>query len=152
METQYIYLLLEREFIKTNELIYKIGKTKQKNTDRFKSYPKGSVLLNLSICDNCDAIEKELEKIFKIKYKQRKDIGTEYFEGNYKDMIDTINRYLKNYSTNNFKLDVDLESDQDSESEKSDSDEKPFTYEINTYEDFAKFTSIYKIIITNKGK
>lgn len=34
--TQYIYLLQEREFIKTNENIYKIGKTKQENCKRFK--------------------------------------------------------------------------------------------------------------------
>jgi len=29
--TEYIYLLQTREFIKTNENIYKIGKTKQEN-------------------------------------------------------------------------------------------------------------------------
>jgi hypothetical protein len=146
METQYIYLLLEREFIKTNELIYKLGKTKQKNTDRFKSYPKGSILLYLTLCDNCDLIEKQLINIFKIKYKQRKDIGTEYFEGNYKDMVDTINQYLKEFTTNNIKLDSDSDSDNE------ESDEELSKYEINTYEDFMKFTNIYKIIITNKKR
>ena len=45
MDTQYIYLLQEREFIKTKEPIYKIGKTKQVNNKRFGQYPKGSVLL-----------------------------------------------------------------------------------------------------------
>lgn len=34
MESQYIYLLQEREFIKTKENIYKIGKTKQVNNNR----------------------------------------------------------------------------------------------------------------------
>ena len=41
----YIYLLQEREFLKTNEPIYKIGMTEQTNPfDRFNSYPNGSRL------------------------------------------------------------------------------------------------------------
>ena len=90
MESQYIYLLIEREFIKTNENIFKLGKTKQSNLKRFDSYPKGSKLLYQTICSDCDSIEILLIKIFKKTYKQRKDIGNEYFEGNYKHMIDII--------------------------------------------------------------
>jgi hypothetical protein len=90
METQYIYLLQEREFIKTNENIFKIGKTKQNNNDRFKQYPKGSVLLFQIICCDCDNIERRLIKIFKEKYKQCKQIGNEYFDGDKQDMIKTI--------------------------------------------------------------
>jgi hypothetical protein len=41
----YIYLIKEREFIKTKEPIYKIGKTKQEKLQRIKSYPNGSILL-----------------------------------------------------------------------------------------------------------
>jgi len=33
----YIYLLQEREFIKTKENIYKLGKTKQENLKRIKT-------------------------------------------------------------------------------------------------------------------
>jgi hypothetical protein len=40
---EFIYLIKEREFIKTKEPIYKIGKTKQKNLQRIKSYPNGSI-------------------------------------------------------------------------------------------------------------
>ena len=90
METQYIYLLQEREFIKTNENIFKIGKTKQNNNDRLKQYPKGSVLLFQIICSDCDNIERRLIKIFKEKYKQCKQIGNEYFDGDKQDMIKTI--------------------------------------------------------------
>jgi hypothetical protein len=88
---QYIYLLQEREFIKTKENIYKIGKTTQPNNERLKQYPKGSSLLLQSICSDCHNIEKNLIKIFKNKFKQRIDIGTEYFEGDYKQMICYIN-------------------------------------------------------------
>jgi hypothetical protein len=65
---EYIYLLQEREFIKTNENIYKIGKTKQEHNNRLKGYPKGSVLLLQTICNNCDTMETYLVKIFNNKY------------------------------------------------------------------------------------
>ena len=57
--TDYIYLLQEREFITTNQNVYKLGKTKQDNLQRFKQYPKGSKLLLQHICNNCDMLEKE---------------------------------------------------------------------------------------------
>jgi hypothetical protein len=90
IQVNYIYLLKEREFLKTNENIYKIGKTTQKNYDRFKQYPNGSILLYQTICDNCHTLERELLSIFKNKFIHRKDIGNEYFEGSYSDMIDII--------------------------------------------------------------
>ena len=101
MEINYIYLLQEREFIKTNEQIYKIGKTKQNNNNRFKQYPKGSILLFQIICSNCDYIEKCLIKIFKQKYKHCTNIGNEYFEGCFKDMIRII---YKNIEENEDKI------------------------------------------------
>ena len=94
LNPQYIYLLQEREFIKTKEDIYKIGKTKQSNDKRFKQYPKDSILLYQIICDNCDFIEKNLIKEFKNKFTHSKTIGNEYFKGNYKNMIDTIHTYI----------------------------------------------------------
>ena len=87
---EYIYLLKEREFMKTNENIYKIGKTKQDNFKRFNSYPKGSVLIFQILCSNCTNIENKLIKLFREKYIKRKDIGNEYFEGDYINMIDDI--------------------------------------------------------------
>lgn len=88
--TSYIYLLQEREFIKTNENIYKIGKSKQENLKRFKQYPKGSRLLLQIICFDCDVLETRLIKEFKKKFIHRSDIGAEYFEGNYTRMIEII--------------------------------------------------------------
>ena len=41
----YIYLLQEREFINSNQNIYKIGKTKQEHNNRLRGYPKGTELL-----------------------------------------------------------------------------------------------------------
>ena len=100
MKPNYIYLLQEREFIKTNEQIYKIGKTKQINNKRLNQYPKGSILLFQIICDNCDYLEKYLINIFKKKYKHCIDIGNEYFEGFYKEMIEIIYQNIKNNEDN----------------------------------------------------
>jgi hypothetical protein len=95
--TNYIYLLQEREFIKTNEKIYKVGMTQKENFERFNQYPKGSVLLFQIICHDCKNMEVQVIKQFKEKFIIRKDIGSEYFEGNYKSMIDII------YSTTTFR-------------------------------------------------
>jgi hypothetical protein len=78
---EYIYLLQEREFIRMNENVYKIGKTKQENVSRFTQYPKGSVLILHAACGNCDESEKKIINLFKEKYIMRTDIGAEYFQG-----------------------------------------------------------------------
>jgi len=90
-DAQYIYLLKEREFVKSGEDVYKIGKTCQANLARFANYPKGSVLYYQIICDDCTECENALINMFKIKYIHRNhDIGNEYFQGNYVSMIDDI--------------------------------------------------------------
>ena len=96
MEINYIYLLQEREFINTNNPIYKIGRTKQEHNKRFNQYPKGSILLFQIICYNCINMEKNVITIFKKNFKHRKDIGNEYFEGNSKEMIKDINNIINN--------------------------------------------------------
>lgn len=86
----YIYILREREFIKTDEQIYKIGKSNRKPFDRFKKYPKGTKLEFIISVDDCDSKEKEIKEIFSNLYKKRTDIGQEYFEGDLKLMKDTV--------------------------------------------------------------
>ena len=87
---EYIYLLQEREAIRLNEPVYKVGKTKQENLKRISSYPNGTELLIQIKCDKCDTIEKDLIKLFKEKYDQKTDMGTEYFEGDCNEMIKDI--------------------------------------------------------------
>ena len=87
---EFIYLIKEREFIKTKELIYKIGKTKQENLQRIKSYPNGSILLLYIITNDCDKKEKEIIQKFKEHFIHKKDIGNEYFMGDYNHMINII--------------------------------------------------------------
>ena len=100
----YIYLLQLREFANKNEPVYKIGMTTQKNLNRFLQYPKGSILFHQTICNNCKNIEMKLIKKFRNIFIKREDIGSEYFEGNYKTMIKMIyveieNETVEQYNT-----------------------------------------------------
>ena len=104
---QYVYLLKEREFVKTGEDVYKFGKTKKPNVIRFLKYPKGSLLLMQIDCNNCDATEDEMKKVFGKKYKQRTDIGKEYFEGNYVEMMYDICDIVKKINSKYYKILID---------------------------------------------
>jgi len=117
LSTEYIYLLIEREFINTNKNIYKIGRTKKVNLERFNQYPKQSILLFQIKCLDCVVAEKNLKEIFSNKFIKHPEIGSEYFQGNADDMIDTIYNYLrkprevieeKQYSK---KLDFNIDND-----------------------------------------
>ena len=118
-EGQYIYLLQEREFVKTGELIYKIGRTKKEHYTRFNQYPNGSILLLHIKCDDCDCNEKDIIKLFKTKYKHRKEIGNEYFEGDSKEMIkDIFNVVIKIKNTEKMSnKEVDKEKEEKEEKE-----------------------------------
>jgi hypothetical protein len=130
MMSQYIYLLQEREFIKTKEHVYKVGMTKKENHGRFNQYPKGSVLLFQMICDNCKNMEKLVLKKFKETFKQRKDIGNEYFEGEYKCMVDIIYLTIKDELNiheeiiNDEEETINTEEEQDENEEDDDKDEE----------------------------
>ena len=92
----YIYLLQEREFINSNSNIYKIGKTEQENLKRFKNYPNDSKLFLHITCKNCHICEKDILKIFREQFIQKKEIGNEYFEGCYMKMMKIIFSYIEN--------------------------------------------------------
>ena len=77
----YIYLLREREFIKTNEPIFKVGKTTQELQERISKYPKHSELLFAVKVKDCHNSEKTILKKMRKVFVSRRDIGNEYFEG-----------------------------------------------------------------------
>ena len=60
IKKHYIYLLREREFIRLNELTYKIGRTQQNPYDRFSSYPKGTEIILYVMVDDSLSLEKQL--------------------------------------------------------------------------------------------
>ena len=110
--SEYIYLLQEREFITTKQNIYKLGKTKQENLQRFKQYPKGSKLILQQVCYDCDMLETQLIREFKNKYIHRRDIGNEYFEGDYNEMIKDIHNKITNNDMSNEDTDEDEDKPQ----------------------------------------
>ena len=81
-----VYILITREFIRSNENVYKIGRTKNLKR-RFNTYPKGSELLNSFEVKDSIYVEKQLKKKFTNAFIHRKDIGHEWFEGNKSDIL-----------------------------------------------------------------
>lgn len=89
----YVYLLQEREFVNSGEQVFKLGKTTKPNS-RINNYTKGSILFSNLHYDNCYYAEKEIIKIFDEKFKQRKDIGREYYEGDIKEMCKDFSAFF----------------------------------------------------------
>ncbi len=87
---EYVYLLHEREFLNSGRQLYKIGRTSQSPNDRFDDYPKGSCVVFYLRVPDSKATEKAIKAAFKIKFKQDRDIGQEYFEGDVNEMIQTL--------------------------------------------------------------
>jgi hypothetical protein len=94
MNYEGLYLVKEREFVRFNEDIYKLGKS-QNVLDRIKNYPKDSMLHLLIFCKDSDILEKELIKILTKKFKLASKYGAEYFEGKLDKMILEIESFMK---------------------------------------------------------
>lgn len=75
-----VYLIWTREFFRHREPVLKIGKTDQIKT-RFGNYGKGNQLISVIFVDDSYKVEQIIKKHFIDKFKQRSDIGKEFFEG-----------------------------------------------------------------------
>ncbi len=95
-----IYLLEERESIRMNDNIFKVGRTQQNHCGRFNQYPQGSRLICQFECKDGIKIETKLLNIFKNKFKQMKLYGNEYFQGDYKEMKKIIYLTIENEDKN----------------------------------------------------
>lgn len=102
-----VYIILEREFKdkKFNNKdedykIYKIGRTYKLNDEIFYQYPKGSILMRECNVQNSSMCEKEIAKLFAKQFKQRTDIGNEYFEGKFSDMDNFFALIVAKYKMN----------------------------------------------------
>lgn len=154
--SEYIYLLQEREFIKSNEPIFKVGKTKQENLKRIQNYPNGTKLICQFSCENCDILERKIIENFKNKYELQKDIGNEYFKGDSTEMMKDIFKIIDDNLQVNSGSDSDCENNSIIEIQADIAEEVLGSDNdceiINTYEKFMKHTTIEKIIITNKTR
>jgi hypothetical protein len=102
-ESHFIYMLRPKENVSHNENVYKIGKTKVKNLDinisRLTSYGKGTEIICLNQCKNCDILEKKILEEFNIKFDRHK-FGNEYFIGDKYEMIETISNLIIEHNKN----------------------------------------------------
>ena len=84
-DSEYIYLLQEREFVRLSEPTYKIGRTSAGPFSRVKSYKGSRVIIILSVIDS-KICEQNIISIFKTKYTLMKQYGYEYFNGDVCEM------------------------------------------------------------------
>lgn len=87
----YLYIIHEREFIKTNENVFKFGRTFDIFT-RFHQYPKGSKLILSVNSNNPVAHERIILDALRTHFCNRRDIGAEYFECSLSKMISMVSR------------------------------------------------------------
>lgn len=90
----YIYLIQEREFIRLNENVFKVGRTFCVKT-RLNQYPKGSQLLAYHCVPNQYLYETELLNAMAHNFVKRRDYGHEYFEGDKAKIIAFIQDQLQ---------------------------------------------------------
>jgi hypothetical protein len=112
----YIYIIHEREFIKSKENIYKIGRT-ENIIERIKKYPKNSSYCFVRQSNNMFVDENKLIKLFKNNFVHLKDYGNEYFKGDITNMIkvigdyfDTIENIIENNTIENNTIDNIVEN------------------------------------------
>lgn len=91
---EFIYLIQLREFVRNNEPVYKIGRTKQSYEKRIRSYPRGSSLFFYHAVDDCVTTETNIKQYLSEKFTQRRDLGLEYFEGDCKLIMKSIKQLL----------------------------------------------------------
>jgi hypothetical protein len=96
-DSEYVYFIHEREFLQSKNPVYKLGKTTQWNCRRLQDYPKDSALILVWRVPDCHEAERALIAEFDSLYTKRKDIGSEYYEGDVNKMKSTFLRVVKTY-------------------------------------------------------
>ena len=154
INTNYIYLLHEREFIRTSEQIYKVGMSRQPNLERFNNYPKGSILLFQMECIDCKFVESIVLQVFKGRFYKCVCYGNEYFKGNKKSMIDIIHliityeSQIRERTTHRSKYIEDILKERENMTIKiSDNEDRTglFNLKITLYEIFKKLVTAIDI-------
>jgi len=93
-----IYIIICREFIRLNEPVYKIGKTRSIEK-RAKQYPKGSRVLFSEIVPDMHVCELDVLSSLRENpnVQERREYGSEYFHGDYRvirDIVASKTRYM----------------------------------------------------------
>lgn len=127
-----VYLIQPSQLIGTER--YKIGCSRDLNMVRCLAYNKGTRYIYTAECNEPFVVERKIKEVFNKKFKLIS--GNEYYEGN------------ENAMKKEFLLIVMSFIDNIKEDKVITNYEEP--YKIRTYEEWRMYTSIGKIIITNK--
>ena len=92
----YNYIIQTRESQRMKENMYKIGRTNVFKK-HFKQYPKGSKLIHSRKSSDDKMSECLLKRNFANIFRQRKDYGSEYFEGEIQNMKIEFDTILDNF-------------------------------------------------------
>ena len=95
----HLYVIKEREFLKTNESIFKIGKTIN-IVKRMPQYPKQSRVYIMFYSTNIDDMEKHLIAEFDKRFIKRTDIGSEYYECNQTELLKDVTLFMLHIFSN----------------------------------------------------
>ena len=82
----YMYLLKEREFVNSGEDVVKTGFS-EAFSKRMLAYPKGSIVLATLRVSHGRSTERMVLAALRSRFKSRRDIGAEYFEGPLREIV-----------------------------------------------------------------
>jgi hypothetical protein len=120
---EYIYIIREREFIKSRDDIFKVGRSGG-IIRRMVRFPKGSSVR--CIVKVADAIEAKCEVLALLKMCKSLthciDIGEEYFRGNIETIIDIVTQVATMLHAGDTDKDEDTDEGGDTEEDLGDSD------------------------------
>jgi hypothetical protein len=85
-----IYIFKTKEFVDSNQCIYKFGKTTKPNLETLGEQPAGTTLEQQIGCDNCHILEIKINSLFKVNYEPKKIDERGFFKGNPDSMWDDI--------------------------------------------------------------
>ena len=87
-ESHHLYCLIEREFLKSGEKIYKVGKSVHLS-QRMNSYPKGSLIISIFKVNDCHITEKLLLKRLdqELSFRNAREIGRVYYEADLPSLL-----------------------------------------------------------------
>lgn len=89
----FIYVLIEREFVRSGENVVKVGRTRNM-MKRLNQYPKGSKLLFCMYCDTLVSTETELLRLLDTAFVRRSDMGRERFQGDINAIVSFVNSFV----------------------------------------------------------
>lgn len=102
---EYVCLIQHNRFVRENKNVFKIGFTKHKIANKLWNRINFNKIDHLPCEDSGTVIMKAI-MLFKDLYNQRKDIGDQYFEGDYASIVYDLRNIIQNELGQNISNDI----------------------------------------------